>query len=349
METKICTKCKVELTIDNFKEDKRGKNGLLARCKECTTKYRKEYEKRMKEEHPEILKNRQIQYQKKNSAKLKAYGKKYREKCPEKIKATQNKFYGNKENREKKEKYYKKYYNENKDMIDSKAKKRRDENPHSRDEYFKQYNIDNREILSAKSKKYHAENQEKEKIRRKNFYWEHKKEEKEYYLLHYEEHKEKYKEVSAKWRNENKEKIRLNHVIYYEKNYAREKERSDLYRRSHPIKYCIHAQKYRTKKNSLLCTLTDKQWEDIKLCFDNKCAYCGRKLKLEQEHFIALSKEGEYTYNNIICACRTCNASKSNKDFFIWYKNYKYYSAKREKLILKYLGYDNDIQQLKLI
>ena len=107
-------------------------------------------------------------------------------------------------------------------------------------------------------------------------------------------------------------------------------------------------QRREARKRSLECNLTAKQWLDIKLQFDNKCAYCGKELPLAQEHFLALSKSGEYTVNNIICACKTCNSSKSNKDFFTWYPKYKYYSKKRERFILKFLNYKDGIQQITL-
>ena len=99
-------------------------------------------------------------------------------------------------------------------------------------------------------------------------------------------------------------------------------------------------------KRKLSSTLTLAQWENMKMHFNNKCAYCGKELPLAQEHFLALTKGGEYTVNNIIPSCKTCNSSKCNKDFFTWYPKYKYFSKKREKIILKFLNYKNEIQQL---
>jgi 5-methylcytosine-specific restriction endonuclease McrA len=85
--------------------------------------------------------------------------------------------------------------------------------------------------------------------------------------------------------------------------------------------------------------------------FDNKCAYCGKEKPLAQDHFVPLSKGGEYTNNNIICSCKSCNSSKSDKDFFEWYPEQLFYSKEREAKILKYLNYDKktQTQQLALI
>lgn len=111
---------------------------------------------------------------------------------------------------------------------------------------------------------------------------------------------------------------------------------------------CIRNQKRIAKKRSLPFALVTKQWEQIKLYFNNTCCYCDKPLSLAQEHFIPLNKGGEYTTNNIIPSCLSCNSSKNDKDFFTWYPKYEHYSKKREKKILEFLNYKNGIQQLAL-
>lgn len=44
METKICTKCGVEKDLSHFYKDKRTKDGLQYRCKECQKLYYQSYE-----------------------------------------------------------------------------------------------------------------------------------------------------------------------------------------------------------------------------------------------------------------------------------------------------------------
>lgn len=39
MNTKICSKCKIEKTVDCFRKEKRTKNGLQAQCKMCKKQY----------------------------------------------------------------------------------------------------------------------------------------------------------------------------------------------------------------------------------------------------------------------------------------------------------------------
>ena len=95
--------------------------------------------------------------------------------------------------------------------------------------------------------------------------------------------------------------------------------------------------------------MTLKQWNYIKGKFNNKCAYCGEEKLLEQEHFIPVNKGGEYTSNNIIPACKHCNSSKQDSNFFEWYPKQDFYSKEREEFILNHLGYKEDKQQLKII
>lgn len=121
------------------------------------------------------------------------------------------------------------------------------------------------------------------------------------------------------------------------------------YHNEHLEQYRIREHQRKSRKHLLPFTLTIAQWELIKLSFNNCCAYCGKELPLAQEHFIALSKGGEYSANNIIPSCKSCNSRKRDKDFFEWYPTYKHYSKKREHIILKFLGYIDGNQQLKIL
>lgn len=96
--------------------------------------------------------------------------------------------------------------------------------------------------------------------------------------------------------------------------------------------------------------LTIKQWEECEKAFVYKCAYCGKKRKLTQDHFIPLSKGGEYSLNNIVPVCLSCNSSKLDNDFFEWYPKQPFYSELRERRILKYLNYNKKLyQQLSIL
>ena len=178
----------------------------------------------------------------------------------------------------------------------------------------------------------------------------------EYYKKYSEMHKEEKKEKDKKYREKNRELLAERTRRYYAQNTKRILERRkqlgfDMttyqrkWRKDNPEKKRTTDQKRRARKRQLPATLTAEQWQIIKKYFDNKCAYCGKQGDLQQDHFIALSKGGEYTINNIVPACRSCNEIKNNSNFFKWYPKYKYYLPKREKAILRFLGYNEQGMQ----
>ena len=58
-----------------------------------------------------------------------------------------------------------------------------------------------------------------------------------------------------------------------------------------------------------------------------QCTYCGSKTNLSTDHIIPTSHAGVDpriiklldSSDNCVCACRTCNSSKGDKDIFEWY------------------------------
>jgi len=198
----------------------------------------------------------------------------------------------------------------------------------------KQYYIENKEKINNHGKQYRINNSEKEKARR---------------IKYCENNRELRNARNRLYVELNKEKERTRHHLYYEKNRLLINAKNNQWGRENRIIKTISTQRYRAKSKSILCTLTKEQWEYIKLQFDNKCAYCGKEAILTQDHFIPQENDGEYTHNNIIPSCKSCNSSKHQKNFFEWYPKYKYYSKTRENKILKFLDYKNGVQQLELV
>lgn len=183
----------------------------------------------------------------------------------------------------------------------------------------KQYREAHKEIVSKWNKQY----KEKHKEYTKQYVKQYNKTHKEYFAKYHAKYHTKYKEIIC--------------------------ERSRQYSKKNRDKRNILNQYRKSKERKLSYTLTNEQWKRIKQCFNNECAYCGRTLKLTQDHVIPLSKDGEYGVSNIVPACGSCNSSKHDKDFKEWYPKYKYYSKKREKAILEFLGYKDNEQQLSII
>lgn len=64
--------------------------------------------------------------------------------------------------------------------------------------------------------------------------------------------------------------------------------------------------------------LTDAQWASLTDAWGG-CAYCGATgTPLQRDCVLALSRGGRYTLDNIVPACGSCNASKSNGEVTRW-------------------------------
>lgn len=209
-----------------------------------------------------------------------------------------------------------------------------------RSKYQKQYYEENKEELLKKDKLYYEEYKEK----KKQYYIDNKEKIIEYRKKYYLKNSEQFKKKAKQYRQNNKEQIAEYKRYHYQNN-------PDIYR--------LSKQRRAAKRRRLLATLTQEQWGVIKDIFNNSCAYCGMSEgehlrvfneQLHQEHFIPLSEGGEYTHNNIIPACRSCNTSKNNSDFFKWYPEQEFYSEERESFILIFLGYKaENIKQLSIL
>lgn len=65
--------------------------------------------------------------------------------------------------------------------------------------------------------------------------------------------------------------------------------------------------------------LTGEQWVSIRLAWAGACAYCGEVSdNLQRDCVLPLSRGGRYTITNVVPACRSCNASKSNEEVTRW-------------------------------
>ena len=156
----------------------------------------------------------------------------------------------------------------------------------------------------------------------------------------YEEHRENYVQRATEWKKNNPDKVTASSHKRYEKVKEHHKELTRRWKQDHKEERNIAWQARRAKKKSLEYSLTPEQWEQTKIYFENKCCYCGKEQKLTQDHFVPLEKNGEYSRNNILPACQTCNSSKANKSFFEWYPKYQFYSEERLRHILEFLGYN---------
>ncbi len=63
------------------------------------------------------------------------------------------------------------------------------------------------------------------------------------------------------------------------------------------------------------------QWTALKAAWGG-CAYCGASDKpLQRDCVLAISRGGRYTLDNVVPACRSCNASKGSQEVTTWMRS----------------------------
>lgn len=64
-------------------------------------------------------------------------------------------------------------------------------------------------------------------------------------------------------------------------------------------------------------TFSENNWNETKLYFSNRCAYCEKETELIIEHAIPINRDklGEHRLGNIIPSCKDCNEKKRDKDY----------------------------------
>jgi len=129
MKTKICGKCGIEKSTDEFSKEKSNKDGFQYECKECQKKYRQENSIRIKsmikkweENHKDYHKNYNKSYNSPNKEKYKKHRKERYEK-----------------NKDKENKRSLKYYYDNIDKIKARSMKYREKNKEKLKAYYKKY------------------------------------------------------------------------------------------------------------------------------------------------------------------------------------------------------------------
>jgi 5-methylcytosine-specific restriction endonuclease McrA len=74
---------------------------------------------------------------------------------------------------------------------------------------------------------------------------------------------------------------------------------------------------------SVVNDLTEAQWFELMEAWQ-ACAYCGAEdPALQKDTMLPISRGGRYTVENVVPACRSCNASKSNTELTTWMRRKK--------------------------
>lgn len=71
--------------------------------------------------------------------------------------------------------------------------------------------------------------------------------------------------------------------------------------------------KRRSKEWKIPNRLTAEDWQCILVAYNFRCAYCGSRDRLSQDHYMPLALGGTHTKDNVIPACLPCNHKKNAK------------------------------------
>lgn len=119
-----------------------------------------------------------------------------------------------------------------------------------------------------------------------------------------------------RWRARNPELTRERRRRYRRAAYLRDPARINAqkaaYLARHPEVKRAKDHAYRARKIAAAGSFTGADWLDLVARWGNVCAYDGRAGPLEPDHRMPLSRGGTNFIENILPACRSCNARKHN-------------------------------------
>ena len=113
---------------------------------------------------------------------------------------------------------------------------------------------------------------------------------------HYEKYKASIRLKTAAWQRDHRDRVRELHRKW---------------ERLHPEENRNKGHRRRARLRGVPSTMTPQVWRVLLERFGHACAYCGKSDgKLERDHVIPLVKGGHDTPENVVPACRSCNAHK---------------------------------------
>jgi 5-methylcytosine-specific restriction endonuclease McrA len=96
------------------------------------------------------------------------------------------------------------------------------------------------------------------------------------------------------------------------------KDNAERYNRLH---YVIRKKSFNGFINGTMNPRSLFHDEKSKLESDKCCVYCGKNRLLQIDHIIPKKKGGKDSGENLVWACRNCNASKNDNDLMEWYSS----------------------------
>lgn len=116
-----------------------------------------------------------------------------------------------------------------------------------------------------------------------------------------------------RWESRNKEKFDAARRRWAQRNKARVRQNTRRYRRRNKLwaRECCRRRQVVRKGAGGCHSILD--WQLIMHLQDGCCAYCGEERTLTRDHVVPITRGGTDDAENIVGACRSCNAKKNNR------------------------------------
>ena len=230
----------------------------------------------------------------------------------------------NMNNLKRKREHNKKYYTENKEIVNTKNKKYRDENPEKIKEYqsteayktrYQEYNINHKE-----ERKEHYINHREEKIEAsRKYYYENREE-----ILE----QQKTEEYKAQRRVKRSTPEAVAKAREYRENHKEhERKMGKIWRVNNPHKGAEVASKRRAIKLNQMGNVSPNIKETLLEAQNFLCLACQKTLEdssdIHLDHIMPLKLGGLHDDENLQILCRSCNCHKSSKHPDVWEKEQK--------------------------
>ena len=121
---------------------------------------------------------------------------------------------------------------------------------------------------------------------------------------------QKAREATRRWNKTHPDQRRAAKRLYYARHREQHKAVMAAYHRAHPEVLRAKSNAYRARARAAEGQFTSAEWRALVERYQGRCAYRGEFGPLEVDHRIPLSRGGTNSIDNVLPACRPCNAAK---------------------------------------
>jgi 5-methylcytosine-specific restriction endonuclease McrA len=225
------------------------------------------------------------------------------------------------ENRQKVRENQRRYDEKHHDKLRAKAREKYAENAEKHRQWHREYYAANREVMQERSRRQYANNSEKVRKRTTELRYLNHERKREWERQHYRANRERIWGYQRKWAEKNAVSIAECRRRYEEKNREKIAERKRLRHLANPD--IARAKTARRRARLMDSEVFEVTQRDIRRLIErhrNCCFYCGKKGRLELDHVVPISREGNrrHSIGNLVPACKSCNSSKCDLTIMEW-------------------------------